>query len=143
MEQEQEIGSASRRADVESGRPYAASLDRAGVEHVVKTLISERRRRITFFPGELFADPAWDILLVLTLAEARYHRLSVSKVCDRVDVPTTTTLRWINILMEAGLLVRRDDVNDKRRKFIELTPHAYVTMAAYCSTTALQLPLAA
>jgi DNA-binding MarR family transcriptional regulator len=74
-------------------------------------------------------------LLVLALAETRYHRLTVSKLCARVDAPATTALRWIKLMTEAGLLVRSDDATDKRRKYIRLSADAYARMAEYCSSS--------
>lgn len=120
-----------------------AAISRVRIELIVKELISERRRRSAFFPSDLFADPAWDLLLVLTLAQTRQHRLSVSKLCSRVDVPATTALRWITKLTQQGLLTRRDDVTDGRRRFIELSADTYATMVAYCSMSGAAVPLAA
>lgn len=120
-----------------------ASLAHGDLESIVAKLITERRQRHAHFSASLFSDPAWDILLVLTLAESCHQRLTVTKLCERVDVPMTTALRWISALTVEGLLVRRDDVNDKRRKFIELSSDAYAAMAAYCSTTDTALSRAA
>lgn len=140
---EQKIGWSSSTPNAQTERSYATPVDRADIEQAVKKLISERRKRSCYFPSNFFADPAWDILLVLTLAQTRDQRISVSRLCERLDVPTTTALRWINALTEAGLLIRRDDATDKRRKYIELASHAYVSMTAYCSTTGANLRVAA
>lgn len=114
-------------------QPGVAS-DAGAIVRLVERLIAARSSRGSFFPGSLFADPAWEILLVLTQSEARHHRLTVSKVCDRIEAPATTALRWINTLTAAGLLVRRDDVTDKRRKYISLSARAYAKMVEYCSS---------
>ena len=111
-----------------------ALLTRGDLENIVAKLITERRKRRAHFPARLFSDPAWDILLALALAESRHQRLTITKLCESVDVPMTTVLRWISALTDDGLLFRRDDANDKRRKFIELSSDTYATMAAYCST---------
>lgn len=104
-------------------------------EERVRAIIARRRQRYDFFPQRLFADPAWDILLALTVAACRQHRVPVSKLCRRVDVPMTTALRWVKMLTDEGLLVRRDDSTDKRRKYLELSPGALSMMIAYCSAT--------
>lgn len=143
MVYEQKIELESGASEARARSSYTALLDRADVEHIVKKLISERRKRSSYFPSTLFADPAWDILLTVTLAETRHHRLSVSKLCSRVDVPATTALRWIKTLVDEGLLVRRDDVNDKRRAYIELSSAGYGTMVAHCLTTKTTWSLAA
>ena len=142
MSFERKIGFASgeRRAHAEQ---HAFGSERANLERAIGALISERRKRGSLFPSHLFSDPAWDILLVLALAETRHQRLSISRLCDRLDVPGTTVLRWIGALTGEGLLVRRDDVNDKRRKYVELSPSTYAAMAAYCSTSHSTVALAA
>lgn len=111
-----------------------AAIARQDLESKVAKLITERRRRHAYFAAGLFSDPAWDILLALALSESRHHRLTTTKLCKRLDVPMTTALRWISALTCEGLLVRRDDPNDKRRKFIELSSDAHAAMVAYCST---------
>lgn len=108
-----------------------AGIDRAVIEARVTRIISERRERLAFFPSRRFADPAWEILLTLTLAQSRQHRLDTTKLCQRVDVPPTTALRWINTMVDEGLLVRLDDVNDLRRKYVELSPEAWAKMGEY------------
>jgi DNA-binding MarR family transcriptional regulator len=119
------------------------TIDGIQVGRLAKRLIKHRRERYALFDRTLFADPAWEILLALTVAECAQERLTVSKLCQRVDVPMTTTLRWIGIMTDAGLLVRRDDTTDKRRKFIELSSEALSNMIEYCSGSALNVPLAA
>lgn len=121
-------------------QPSAALPDRGCVELIVKRLISERRQRGTFFPGELFADPAWELLLALTLAQAQGRRTSITTLCNQVEIPASTALRWIAKLTDQGLFIRRDDETDKRRKFIELSPHAYATMVAYCTMAPAATP---
>lgn len=114
----------------------AAPFVGAELEKAASAILAERRERYSFFGQHLFADPAWDILLVLTIAECRQRRVTVSQLCERVDVPMTTALRWIANMTDEGLLVRRDDMTDKRRKFIELSPDALRKMIQYCSATA-------
>jgi DNA-binding MarR family transcriptional regulator len=113
--------------------PTAAAADRSAVAATVERLIALRRKRGSFFSAALFSEPAWEILLVLALADARYHRLTVSKLCERIDAPATTALRWIRLLTENGLIVRSDDVTDKRRKYVRLSDAAYDRMVGYCS----------
>ena len=109
----------------------AQTVDVAGT---IERLIRLRRSRASFFSQALFSEPAWEILLVLALAETRYHRLTVSKLCARVDAPATTALRWIKLMTAEGLLVRRDDATDKRRKYIRLSAGAHARMVDYCSS---------
>ncbi|MFN6933711.1 MAG: winged helix DNA-binding protein, partial [Tsuneonella sp.] len=87
--------------------------------------------RADFLGGELFADPAWDILLDLTAARAEHSRVSVTSLCIASAVPPTTALRWITQMTDAGLLQRVEDETDRRRAFIELSDKAAEAMARY------------
>jgi hypothetical protein len=83
-----------------------------------------RRQREDLFPAELFADPAWDLLLDLFASRIEGHLVSISDACIAAGVPTTTALRWIGKLESAHLVRRRPDTMDCRRTNIELTPDA-------------------
>jgi hypothetical protein len=98
---------------------------------LVRRIIRQRQRRARFFDGELFADPAWDMLLDLTAARAEHARVSVTSLCIASGVPPTTALRWIGHMTEAGLFQRVEDDTDRRRAFIALTDRAADAMARY------------
>ena len=98
---------------------------------LVRRVIRQRQLRARFFDSELFADPAWDILLDLTAARAEHKRVSVTSVCIASGVPPTTALRWISQMSEAGLLERIEDETDRRRAFIALSDRAADAMARY------------
>jgi hypothetical protein len=98
---------------------------------LVRRIIRQRQLRARFFDGDLFADPAWDMLLDLTAARAEHKRVSVTSLCIASGVPPTTALRWIGQMTEAGLLERVEDEIDRRRAFIALTDKAADAMARY------------
>ncbi len=98
---------------------------------LVRTIIRQRQTRAKFFDGELFADPAWDILLDLTAARVEHTRVSVTSLCIASGVPPTTALRWIGQMTQAGLLERVEDDADRRRAFIALSNPAADAMARY------------
>ena len=98
---------------------------------LVRLIIRQRQLRSQFVDPELFADPAWDILLDLTAARAEHRRVSVTSLCIASGVPPTTALRWIGQMVEAGLLERVEDESDRRRAFIELSDKAADAMARY------------
>jgi DNA-binding MarR family transcriptional regulator len=87
----------------------------------IRDIIKLRRMRDDHFKSELFADPAWDILLDLMAARLEGKSVSVSSLCIAAAVPPTTALRWVTGMTESGMLVRRMDPNDARRVFIELS----------------------
>lgn len=98
---------------------------------LVRRIIRQRQMRSRFFDGDLFADPAWDMLLDLTAARAEHTRVSVTSLCIASGVPPTTALRWIGQMTEAGLLQRIEDETDRRRAFITLTDKATEAMSRY------------
>jgi hypothetical protein len=98
---------------------------------LVRKIIRQRQLRARFFAGDLFADPAWDMLLDLTAARAEHKRVSVTSLCIASGVPPTTALRWIGQLTEVGLLCRAEDATDRRRAFIALSDKAAEAMACY------------
>lgn len=97
----------------------------------VRAIIRARRLRDQFFGPDLFADPAWDILLDLYAARLEKQRVAVSSLCIAAAVPATTALRWIKTLTDMGLLVRAADPQDGRRVYIELAPQAAEGLQAY------------
>jgi DNA-binding MarR family transcriptional regulator len=97
----------------------------------VRQVVRARRLRARFFDEELFADPAWDMLLDLLQAEIAQHRVPVSSLCIAASVPATTALRWIKTMTDADLFRRRADPRDGRRVFVELSPQASESMRRY------------
>ncbi len=100
----------------------------------VRQLIRARRQRSEFFRTSLFADPAWDILLELFACDLAQRRISVSAVVAASAVPGTTGLRWMNALLEEGLIARRPDPCDGRRVFVEMSDRGRKLMKAYFSS---------
>jgi hypothetical protein len=97
----------------------------------VRSVIRARRMRDQFFGSEMFADPAWDMLLDLMAARVEGSRVAVSSLCIAAAVPATTALRWIKALSDRGLFVRSADPQDGRRVYIELSDEAARAMSRY------------
>jgi DNA-binding MarR family transcriptional regulator len=97
----------------------------------VRSVIRARRLRARYFAEELFADPAWDMLLDLLQAEIAHLRVPVSSLCIAAAVPATTALRWLKTMVSKGLFVRRADPHDGRRVFVELSPEASGALRRY------------
>ena len=97
----------------------------------VRSVIRARRLRSRYFADDLFADPAWDMLLDLLQAEIAQLRVPVSSLCIAAAVPATTALRWLKTMTDNGLFVRRADPHDGRRVFVELSPQASAAMRRY------------
>jgi len=101
----------------------------------IRSIIKLRRLRDKHFDAELFADPAWDMMLDLMAARAEHSKVSVSSLCIAAAVPPTTALRWIKTLTDQGVFVRVADPTDGRRVFIELADTAAANIAKYFVAT--------
>ena len=97
----------------------------------VRAVIRARRLRSRYFSEELFADPAWDMLLDLLQAEIAHLRVPVSSLCIAAAVPATTALRWLKTMVSEGIFIRRADPHDGRRVFVELAPDASGALRRY------------
>lgn len=97
----------------------------------IRQMIRRRRMREQFFPAELFADPAWDMLLDLYAAQLEGQSVSVSSLCIAAAVPATTALRWIKTMTDAGIFERRADPRDGRRIFIAMEAKTEAALARY------------
>jgi hypothetical protein len=108
----------------------------------LRAMIRARRLRDQFFHSELFADPAWDMLLDLMAARLEGQRVAVSSLCIAAAVPATTALRWIKTLTDHGLFVRVADPQDGRRVYIELSDLAAAALENYLRAVQRLSPLA-
>lgn len=114
-------GTGGRGADP-AGEDGAAPRTPARRDDIVRSLYAVRRQREQIFGnGDIFGEPAWDILLDLYIAEQDRKALPVTSACIGAAVPTTTGLRWLNILEKQGLVERSSDPGDARRTFVQLS----------------------
>lgn len=119
----------------------ASNDDSALNEALIRRVQKARNVRATFFGENLFADPAWDILLELYACELGQQRLSLSNASAAAGVPATTALRWIQMLVQRNFVARENDPLDARRVWISLTSngaslmHRYFTSSSVTSLT--------
>jgi len=130
----QRLGSALEMVDALAGEPRSTAQAQPVSEQAVRTIIRLRRNRDQFFKAQLFADPAWDMLLELFACELGQQRISISSLCLGAAVPATTALRWITTLEQEELVERRPDPTDGRRYFVQLTRTGREAMEAYFRT---------
>ena len=109
------------------GRPrVAAGFGSKGSDQelarAIRRIMRSRRKRTELLQSELFADPSWDILLDLTLAKIEGKTVTVSDACIAAQVPFTTAFRYLNALVDSGLVHRSKDLQDKRRIMVEVDP---------------------
>ena len=97
----------------------------------VNWIIRARRDRARYVSTELFSDPAWDILLDLLRAELAQQRVAVSSLCIASGVPQTTALRYLQTMVQRGMIIRRADPRDGRRVFVELSSELRKSLRRY------------
>jgi CheY-like chemotaxis protein/DNA-binding MarR family transcriptional regulator len=97
----------------------------------LKALVAARADRDAIFQAGLFSDPAWEMMLDLAVAEASARPISVTSLCIASGAPTTTALRRIDDLEQAGLVKRVPDDRDRRRILVELTGQGRGQMEAF------------
>lgn len=103
-------------------------------------LYGERRRRARHFPPNLFAEPAWDILLDLFVNGIRNRGISITSACIAGGIPATTGLRWLGLLEKEGLLVRETSDDDARVTWVRLSDSGMSRMRSYIAESCLALP---
>lgn len=96
-------------------------------------LYRERRSRDTYLPAArgLWSDPAWDMLLDLFIAREDGKPVSVSSACIGACLAPTTGLRWIKLLMGAGLVTRSSHPSDGRKGMLAVTDEAAASIRNY------------
>ncbi len=88
---------------------------------LARRIYRARRDREKFLPADLFGEPVWDMLLDLYVKRAENREINVTSLSLASGVPPTTSLRWIALLEERGLLFRNPAVHDKRVHYVSLT----------------------
>lgn len=116
--------------------PLQLTSQFASVE-AAKQIIRLRRKREKLFSGiaagEVFGEPAWEMLLDLFVAKFHNKRIGVSSLCIASKAPPTTALRYITLMTQYGLTIRTPDETDQRRVFITLSESALGIMNAIFS----------
>lgn len=105
--------------------PHAMGLQ------IARWWLKARRLREEMFGPDLFADPAWDILLDLYSAEAKGECVQISSLASAARVPHSTAIRWAKVLTRVGLMLRHKDPTDARRIHVCLSPGARSLMEGF------------
>ena len=126
--QAQRIPSVFLESAGEDSRLASSSSDRA---QLARESFMDRRARDGLFAPKLFADPAWDMLLILYCASHSRQRLSITSVCVSAAVPGTTALRWIDQLLRLGMLCKMRNPMDARVTWLDLSDKARLPLDRY------------
>jgi DNA-binding MarR family transcriptional regulator len=104
------------------------------LEQRARRLLENRRKRVAIFGAQMFAEPAWDMLLLLYLS-GRGRRQTQSSLCELSGASRSTAMRWIEFLAGRGLVRREDHPTDKRQNFVSLTEKGRHLLDLYLSET--------
>jgi DNA-binding MarR family transcriptional regulator len=96
--------------------------------------LAHRQQRERIFGENLFSDPAWDLLLLLFVAEEEGRHVTVSALCSEAPVPASTAHRWVLALLDRGLASRSHEPTDCRLRYIRLTRESHEALRCYLWT---------
>jgi DNA-binding MarR family transcriptional regulator len=82
----------------------------------------------------MFGEPAWEMLLHL-YSMAGAARQSMSRLAQLSGSSKATSLRWIDYLLDRGLVSRQPHPTDLRTAFVELTDKGREKLEAYLADT--------
>lgn len=113
-----------------------ASPDQAVVRAIerVTALIALRQQRDALMGAHFFGEPAWDMLLDLFIARAEGRKTSSTSAAVASRAPTTTALRYISILHQAGLIEKQHAEHDLRVHYVSLADNTYRNMVTLFSS---------
>lgn len=106
--------------------PKRSAAAEAG--RLARQLMAERTERAELLGANLSAEPVWDMLLALFAARESGSQISICQLCELSQVPRTTALRWISLLVQDKKLHRHKDPADARKSYLRLTPETAVQL---------------
>ncbi len=91
-------------------------------------LVKLRHKRERVFGDKLFNDPAWNMLLELLIRRLDKQDTSLSTACIASGVPETTAVRFLQGLVENGLVVKNGNAIGQRVQHVMLTDEGFQKM---------------
>lgn len=86
-------------------------------EIILQNYEFQRKLLPTFSPF----SPLWPIIFSLYCMKAKNNKISVSDVPNLIGIPSTTSMRYLDILETENIIFKEQDNKDKRRHWIMLT----------------------
>lgn len=86
--------------------PPSGDSEQDQLAAIARSEFHNRRRRDSLIRHDLFAEPAWDMLLDLYIQHHRGQPVAVDRLCTAAGAATTTALRWLGLLIEKELVIR-------------------------------------
>ncbi|WP_144908177.1 winged helix DNA-binding protein [Novosphingobium taihuense] len=121
--------------------PAQSISDGYAIALSLKVTLDACERALPFLSS---CNPGWRIILEIYTARCEQKRLSISDIWHTTGLPGATSLRWLKLLEEKGLIVRQADINDKRRFWLHLTEKGWAAASQVLEESATKLvPLVA
>jgi hypothetical protein len=93
--------------------------------------IEARRARQMLFGQGLFADPGWDMLLLLIQAEMRGHAMTLDQLCEGSRLSMASVLGQVGTLERRGILLAHSGPRSGGRRPVKLSPLAIDAMMSW------------
>lgn len=98
---------------------------------IARSEFHNRRRRDSLIRYDLFAEPAWDMLLDLYIQHHRGQPIAVDRLCTAAGAVSTTALRWLGLLVEKGLVIRSSTAGEDGTVRVALSEQGIGEMERY------------
>jgi hypothetical protein len=112
----------------ENFAPIGAQAVKLTEDHM-ESWLAMRRARSEVFGKNLFADTAWDMLIVLYYARLGGSRMTIAEVSSAIDCLPASTVRWVAALKERNLVITGPANARPQDQKITLTEDAAVRFA--------------
>jgi|TARA_Y100000294_G_scaffold117003_2_gene108586 DNA-binding MarR family transcriptional regulator len=86
----------------------------------IKGAVIARRRQSELVKQNETQNLTWDIIYQVAGSFFQNKQICVTDVCHAVMASKSSTIKALDRLVRDGVLVRTNDKNDKRRKFLNL-----------------------
>lgn len=115
--------------------PDANDRRRSRVELVAhaRATIQRRQARADYFATAILGEPAWDLLLLLYVADGVGEVITVNAAGERAGLAATSAKRWIEYLEKERLMRRAPHPHDGRRIVLTLSDKGRSALDTYFS----------
>lgn len=107
---------------------------------IAQSELQGRKRRNSLIRHDLFAEPAWDMMLLLYIAHHQHRAVEVDRLCAATSTAATTALRWVGQLFDCDLAVRLPPERSDGDARIALSPVGVEEMERYLRDTLRRAP---
>lgn len=101
-----------------------------GVEFIEQEIKRLRLQR-ALIPQLSALNPVWSMLLELYLSETKRLRTQTTYLVTQSGSPHATGIRWINFLVENGLIRREEVIENRRSRYVALTDDGTTLVERY------------